>query len=121
MAQTEGIKKTARRHVEVGADPVQETSDFNFSNVEPDDELRSGVKGLLSRIYEHAPDGSFVRGTLKKVKSGYKGVLKICFGGGEFIVGGIQKTTGETLLLLENQIWGKIRKWRKTRFREEAT
>ncbi len=116
----ESIRTAQRGYVDVSADPIEETSDFNFSeDMNADDGLRSEAKDLIHRIYEHTPDGSVIRGTLKKVKNGYKGVLKICHDGGQMIAEGINKSADETLALLESQIWGKIKKWRKTRFKDE--
>lgn len=103
---------------DVEGEPVEESTDFNYSNIEPDDELRHEVKGLIRRLYEHAPDGSVIRGTLRKAGKGYKGALRIIHGGGQMLVVGIQKSTTGTLELLEQRIWGKIRKWRKNRFQD---
>jgi hypothetical protein len=101
-----------------GTKPSEENAEFNYSNMEPDDDLKHEVRGLINRLYEHAPDGSVIRGTLKRAGRGYKGALRIIHGGGQMLVVGIQKSTTGTLNVLEERIWGKIRKWRKTRFSE---
>jgi hypothetical protein len=107
-----------RDDLELKVDPVEESTDFKYSNIDPDDDLKHEVKSLIHRLYEHAPDGSVIRGTLKKAGRGYKGALRIIHGGGQMLVVGIQKSKTGTLQLLEERIWGKIRKWRKTRFRD---
>lgn len=116
----EAIRNYQRTHVDVSPDPVEDVSDFNFHGVDPDDSVRLEIKGLIHRIYEKSPDGSVIRGTIRKVKNGYKGVLRICHGGGQMIAEGIQKTADETISVLEDQIWNKIKRWRKNRFRDET-
>ncbi len=119
MIQT-AISNNQRSHVELSPDPVEETTDFSFGEkVKASDSLRNDAKKLVRRIYEHSPDGSVIKGTLKKVKNGYKGVFKIAHSGGNMIAQGIQRTADETLKVLEGQIWLKIRRWRKKRFQEQ--
>ena len=96
---------------------LDDDSEFKYADMEPDEDLKHEVKGLIRRLYEFAPDGSVIRGTLKKAGKGYKGMLRIIHGSGQMFVVGIQRSTKGTLKVLEERIWGKIRKWRKTRFR----
>jgi len=112
----ETVKKTHRGIVDISPDPLDENTDISFGDSEPDESLRAEIRNFIHRIYEHTPDGSVIRGTFTKVKKGYKGVFKICHSGGQMIAEGLQRTADETIQVLENQIWNKIKNWRKTRF-----
>jgi hypothetical protein len=91
--------------------------DASFFNFEPS--LRQRFESQLESLLESAPSDANSFLSLKPVRQGYEGMMKIVSSQGRFVAEAVCGNMNDLMGTLARQINDQLREWRGLRFRSE--